>query len=65
MRCRWRPKRERRSEHAQFAAMNRTPEEHGIRPVIDRVVPFDEAPAAFRRYASAAAFGKVVISMGD
>ncbi|WP_323809106.1 zinc-binding dehydrogenase [Kitasatospora acidiphila] len=45
--------------------MNRTPEEHGIRPVIDRVVPFDEAPAAFRRYASAAAFGKVVISMGD
>ncbi|MFD8482886.1 hypothetical protein [Kitasatospora sp. NPDC059673] len=30
--------------------------------MIDRAVPFDEAPEAFRHYASGAAFGKVLIS---
>ncbi|MCC9311063.1 NAD(P)-dependent alcohol dehydrogenase [Kitasatospora sp. RB6PN24] len=50
---------------AQFAAMNRVLAEHAIHPVVDRVVAFDDAPAAFRHYASGAAFGKVVIAVGD
>jgi NADPH:quinone reductase-like Zn-dependent oxidoreductase len=50
---------------AQFAAMNRVIEEQRIHPVVDRVVPFEQAPEAFRHYASGAAFGKVVIGVGD
>ncbi len=37
---------------------------NGLRPVIDRRVPFDEAPAAYRRLASGAHFGKIVIAHG-
>ncbi|WP_157244975.1 zinc-dependent alcohol dehydrogenase family protein [Nonomuraea typhae] len=47
---------------AQFLAMNRTIEAHRLRPVIDRVFPFDQAQDAYRYYASGGALGKVVIS---
>ncbi|MFD0154477.1 zinc-binding dehydrogenase [Streptomyces sp. NPDC055721] len=49
---------------AQFLAMNRFIEEKRIRPVIDRTFLFDDAPDAFRHYASGSAFGKVVVSRG-
>ncbi|NUR83201.1 MAG: NAD(P)-dependent alcohol dehydrogenase [Nonomuraea sp.] len=48
---------------AQFLAMNRLVETHRLRPVIDRVFPFDQAQDAYRHYASGAAFGKVVITV--
>jgi NADPH:quinone reductase-like Zn-dependent oxidoreductase len=43
--------------------MNRAIEAHGLRPVIDRAFPFDQAPDAYRHYASGEAFGKVVVSI--
>jgi NADPH:quinone reductase-like Zn-dependent oxidoreductase len=46
---------------AQFVAMNRAIAVNGLRPVIDRVFSFEEAPAAYRYYRSGRAFGKVVI----
>ncbi len=49
---------------AQFADMNRTIAAHGLRPVIDRVFPFEEAAAAYRYYESENPFGKVVITTG-
>ncbi|MFF5206824.1 NAD(P)-dependent alcohol dehydrogenase [Streptosporangium sp. NPDC000396] len=48
---------------AQFLAMNQLIEAHRIHPVIDRVFPFDQAPDAYRYYASGQAFGKIVITM--
>ncbi|WP_067132731.1 zinc-dependent alcohol dehydrogenase family protein [Microtetraspora malaysiensis] len=48
---------------AQFLEMNRVIEANGLRPVIDRVFAFDDAPAAYRYYASGEAFGKVVIAI--
>ncbi|OLF19381.1 hypothetical protein BU204_00155 [Actinophytocola xanthii] len=48
---------------AQFLAMNRAVEVNRLRPVIDRVFTFDDAPAAYRHYASRRAFGKVVITI--
>ncbi|MFI6596420.1 NAD(P)-dependent alcohol dehydrogenase [Nonomuraea sp. NPDC050536] len=47
---------------AQFLEMNQTIAANLLRPVIDRVFPFDEAPDAYRYYASGQPFGKVVIS---
>lgn len=47
---------------ADFEAMNRAIALHELRPVIDRVFPFDEAPAAYRHFESRAHFGKVVIN---
>ena len=47
---------------AQFDAMNRAIAVAGLRPVIDRVFRFDEAPAAFRYFETMQPFGKVVIS---
>jgi NADPH:quinone reductase-like Zn-dependent oxidoreductase len=38
--------------------------EHQIKPVIDRVFDFDDAPAAYHYYESARPFGKVVIVHG-
>ena len=35
----------------------------GIRPVIDSVFDFEEAPAAFRRLESGAHFGKIVVGV--
>ncbi|MEU1225683.1 NAD(P)-dependent alcohol dehydrogenase [Streptomyces sp. NPDC005828] len=46
---------------AQFTEMNGLIEAHGLRPVIDRVFPFDEAADAYRHYAAGTSFGKVVI----
>jgi NADPH:quinone reductase-like Zn-dependent oxidoreductase len=46
-----------------FEAMNRFFAEKRIVPVIDRVFPFAEAPAALRYLESGAHFGKVVITV--
>jgi NADPH:quinone reductase-like Zn-dependent oxidoreductase len=37
---------------------------HAVRPVVDRVFPFEEAPAAFAHLASGAHFGKVCVRVG-
>jgi NADPH:quinone reductase-like Zn-dependent oxidoreductase len=44
-----------------FESMNRAISMHQLRPVIDRVFPFDEAREALRYLESGAHFGKVVI----
>jgi len=49
---------------AQFIAMNRAIAAGRMKPVIHRVFPFDEAPAAFRYYEANRPFGKVVIRHG-
>lgn len=46
---------------AMFAAMNRAISAHRLRPIIDRVFEFDEAPQALERQASGTHIGKVVI----
>ncbi|PTM99520.1 NADPH:quinone reductase-like Zn-dependent oxidoreductase [Streptomyces sp. VMFN-G11Ma] len=46
---------------AHHERMNRAITAHGLRPVVDRVFPYEEVHAAYRYYASGAAFGKVVI----
>jgi NADPH:quinone reductase-like Zn-dependent oxidoreductase len=38
--------------------MNRAIALHRLRPVIDRVFPFDQAPEAYRYFESRAHFGK-------
>ncbi|MDF2712121.1 MAG: putative oxidoreductase [Nonomuraea muscovyensis] len=48
---------------AQFVAMNRAIEVNRLRPVVDRVFPFDAAADAYRHYASGQAFGKVIIRL--
>jgi NADPH:quinone reductase-like Zn-dependent oxidoreductase len=49
---------------ADFEAMNAFIGEHRIRPLIDRVFAFDEAPAAFEYMASGNFMGKIVIRVG-
>jgi NADPH:quinone reductase-like Zn-dependent oxidoreductase len=49
---------------ADFEAMNRAIALHRLRPVIDWVFPFEEAPAAYRHFESRAHFGKVVVGHG-
>jgi len=49
---------------AMFAAMNRAIAVGRLKPVIDKVFSFDEAPAAYRHLQSAQHFGKVVIRLG-
>ncbi len=46
-----------------FVAMVSAFEEHGLEPVVDRVFPFEEAPAAFRYLAGGAHFGKLCLSI--
>ncbi len=46
-----------------FEAMNRAIARHQARPVIDRVFPFSEGPAAYRYQEAGAHFGKVVITL--
>jgi NADPH:quinone reductase-like Zn-dependent oxidoreductase len=46
-----------------FEAMNRAIELHRLRPVIDRVFPLEEAPAAFRHMAAGEHFGKIVVRL--
>lgn len=48
---------------AMFEDMNRAMTFSGIKPVIDRVFPFEETHAALRHLQSARHFGKVVISL--
>jgi NADPH:quinone reductase-like Zn-dependent oxidoreductase len=38
-------------------------EQHAIRPVVDAIYPFDEAPAAYERLAIGSHLGKLVISL--
>lgn len=47
-----------------FESMNRAIGMHGLKPVIDRVFPFEEAQDAFRFMASAGHFGKIVVTVG-
>jgi NADPH:quinone reductase-like Zn-dependent oxidoreductase len=44
-----------------FERMNRFLATHEIHPVVDQVIPFDGALEAFKRMASAAHFGKIVV----
>jgi len=46
-----------------FEAMNRAIAQTGLRPVIDRVFPFEQAEAAYRHLEGATHMGKVVISI--
>jgi len=48
-----------------FEAFNRAIIQNGLKPVIDRVFPFADAPAAYGHLLSGAHFGKVVISSGN
>jgi NADPH:quinone reductase-like Zn-dependent oxidoreductase len=48
---------------AMFVAMNRAIAAHGLRPVIDHVVPFEHAPEAYRAMRAAGHFGKIVIRL--
>jgi len=48
-----------------FEAMNRAIALHQLRPVIDRVFPFEEAREALRHLEMGAHFGKVVIRVSD
>ena len=44
-------------------SLARFTELHGLRPVVDRVFGFQDAPAAYRHLESGGAFGKVVVSL--
>jgi len=46
-------------ELARFVAVT------GLRPAVDRIFPFAEAPEAFRHLEAARHFGKVAIAVGD
>ncbi|HTG33238.1 MAG TPA: NAD(P)-dependent alcohol dehydrogenase [Thermoanaerobaculia bacterium] len=48
-------------DRESFEAMNRAIALHRLRPVIDRVFPLEEAPAAFAHMAAGDHFGKIVI----
>jgi NADPH:quinone reductase-like Zn-dependent oxidoreductase len=48
---------------ADFEAMNAFISRHQLRPIIDRVFSFEEAPAAYQYMESAAHFGKIVIKL--
>jgi NADPH:quinone reductase-like Zn-dependent oxidoreductase len=47
-----------------FEGLNRALETSNIRPVIDRIFPFEAAPEAYQYLASGSHFGKVVIRVG-
>jgi len=47
-----------------FAAMARALAQHRLRPVVGQVIPFDDAPAAFRALETQATFGNICIEMG-
>lgn len=49
--------------HQMFADMTRAMTAHELKPVIDKVFPFDQAPAAYAHLKSGAHFGKVVIKL--
>ena len=45
--------------------MNRAIEQHRMRPVVDRVFPFEETREALHYLESGAHFGKVCVRFGD
>jgi len=47
-----------------FEALNRALTANAIKPVIDKVFGFDDAPAAYQHMAAGAHFGKIVIRVG-
>jgi NADPH:quinone reductase-like Zn-dependent oxidoreductase len=44
-----------------FEAMNRAISASGLKPIVDKVFPFNDAPAAYRHLQSGQHFGKIVI----
>ena len=46
---------------ADFEAMNEFISKHKLKPVIDRIFPFEQAPEAFKHMDGGSHFGKVVI----
>ena len=50
---------------ADFEAMNRFISQHKIRPVVDRVFPFEEAAKAYDFMDNGSYFGKIVIRVGN
>ena len=50
-------------DRGMFEEMNRAIAVNGLRPVIDKVFPFDSAPAAYQHQASRAFVGKIVIAV--
>jgi len=49
----------------EFAAIAALLAQGKLKPVVDRVFPLDEGPAAFRRLAEGGQFGKIVVAIGD
>lgn len=45
-----------------FRSMNRAISLHQLRPIVDQVFPFSDAPAAYQRLESGRHFGKIVIA---
>ena len=50
-------------DREMFEEMNRALAVNRIRPVVDRVFPFDEAPAAYQQHASSSFVGKIVVAV--
>ena len=50
---------------AMFEDMNRAIAANALKPVIDTVLPFTEARAAYHRMRAGDHFGKIVVSIGD
>lgn len=50
---------------AQFTELTEVVTAHRLRPVVDRVFPFEDAAAAFRHYESTNPFGKVIIDLSS
>jgi NADPH:quinone reductase-like Zn-dependent oxidoreductase len=48
---------------AAFEAMNRFIEQHRLKPVIDRVFPFEQLPEALRLMEAGGHFGKIVLTL--
>ena len=48
-----------------FEAMVKAFEESGLEPVVDQVLPFDQAPDALRELAEGRHFGKICLSLQD
>ena len=48
---------------ADFEAMNRFMSQHKIRPIIDRVFPFEQSPQAFELMDNGSYLGKIVIKL--
>ncbi len=49
---------------ALFEEMSRAVGEHQLRPVVDKVFPFEQAPDAFRLMQRGGHFGKIVVAVG-